>query len=141
LLDARGGLIGITTAASIRGLGVVIPSGIAWSTAAALVEHGGLKRGYLGLAGQPVQLGDGQREAGGPEEALLVVAVTKGGPAESAGIQVGDILTEFDGRAVGSPEELLDLLVAERIGRALPTRVLRGKTLMEVKIAVGERSR
>jgi S1-C subfamily serine protease len=141
LLDVRGGLIGITTAASIRGLGVVIPSGIARSTAAALLEHGGLKRGYLGLAGQPVHLSEGQREAGAPEEALLVVGVTAGSPAESAGLLVGDVLTEFDGHAVGSPEELLDLLVADRIGRAAPLRVLRGKTFMEVDVVVGERSR
>ena len=55
-LDTAGGLIGITTAAAIRGLGVVIPASIAWKTAAGVLEHGSLKRGYLGLAGQPVRL-------------------------------------------------------------------------------------
>src|SRR5438445_6216639 len=43
-LDTAGGLIGIATAASIRGLGVVIPAPIAWKTAATVLEHGGLKR-------------------------------------------------------------------------------------------------
>src|SRR5262245_21141681 len=47
-LAVDGGLLGVTTAASIRGLGVVIPAGIAWRTAATLAEHGSLKRGYLG---------------------------------------------------------------------------------------------
>ena len=60
-LDTSGGLLGIATAAAIRGLGVVIPASIAWKTAATLLEHGSLKRGYLGLAGQPVALPESQR--------------------------------------------------------------------------------
>jgi len=55
-LSASGGLVGIATASAIRGLGVVIPAAIAWKTAATVLEHGSLKRGYLGLAGQPVSL-------------------------------------------------------------------------------------
>src|SRR5207244_7968303 len=53
-LDTSGGLIGIATASEIRGLGVVIPAAIAWQTGATLLAHGGLKRGFLGIAGQPV---------------------------------------------------------------------------------------
>src|SRR5881296_1275448 len=55
-LDTAGALVGIATASAIRGLGVVIPAPIAWKTAATVLEHGSLKRGYLGLAGQPVAL-------------------------------------------------------------------------------------
>jgi S1-C subfamily serine protease len=139
LLGAGGALLGITTAASIRGLGVVIPAGIAWSTAAKLLEHGGLKRGYLGVAGQPVRLSDNQRGADGPEEALLVVGVTSGSPAAAAGLLVGDVLTEFDGSRIGSPEDLLDLLVGERVGRTVALRVLRGNVSTEVNVTVGER--
>ena len=94
-LDAGGGLIGIATAAAIRGLGVVIPASIAWKTAATILEHGQLKRGYLGIAGQPVRLPEGQQGSGGNigrEEALLVVGVTPGSPAAAAGILVGDVL-------------------------------------------------
>src|SRR5438132_4505878 len=47
LLDATGGLLGVATAAAIRGLGVIIPSAIAWKTAASLLEHGKVRRGYL----------------------------------------------------------------------------------------------
>jgi S1-C subfamily serine protease len=138
-VDTKGLLVGITTAAEIRGLGVVIPASIAWSTAAAVLHHGGSKRGYLGLTGQPVQLPEGQRGSDLREEALLVVGITAGSPAAEAGLLVGDVLTEFDGHAVSSPEDLLDLLVADRIGRTVPVRVLRGTALMEVAIAVGER--
>src|SRR5688572_27627836 len=62
-LDTAGGLIGVATAAEIRGLGVIIPAAIAWKTAAGVLEHGGLKRGFLGIAGQPVTLPESQRGA------------------------------------------------------------------------------
>src|SRR6185295_11729705 len=75
-VDTGGKLIGVPTAAAIRGLAVFIPVRIAWTTAAALIEHGTVKRGYLGLAGQPVRLPEGQRGTDDRDRALLVVAVT-----------------------------------------------------------------
>jgi S1-C subfamily serine protease len=140
-IDAAGGLLGVTTATSIRGLTVVIPASIAWKTAASVLEHGRLKRGYLGIAGQPVRLSKHQRAGDRPEtdEALLIVGVTDGSPAATAGIMVGDLVLEFDGEPVTSPEDLLDLLVGDRVGRRTTLRVLRGGVVTDVAIAVGER--
>jgi S1-C subfamily serine protease len=56
LLDTAGALIGVTTAMSIRGSHVVIPAGLAWQAVAAVSTHGRVRRGYLGVAGQPVAL-------------------------------------------------------------------------------------
>ena len=137
-VDTSGRLIGLTTASAIRGLGIVIPASIAWKTAAGVLEHGGLKRGYLGLASQPVQLSELQRTAD-RERALLVVTVTPGSPAAAAGLLVGDLLLDFDGQPVASPEDLLDLLVGERVGRAVPVRVLRGTQATDLPVTVGER--
>jgi len=138
-LDTSGGLIGISTAAAIRGLGVVIPASIAWTTAATVLEHGRLKRGYLGIAGQPVTLPDNQQRAVGREEGLLVVGVTSGSPAAAAGVLVGDVLLDFDGHPVESPEDLLDLLVGDRVGRSVPLRVLRGGAATDLTVTVGDR--
>jgi len=137
--DVSGHALGITTAAEIRGLRVVIPASIAWQTAATLLQHGRLKRGYLGLAGQPVALSDRQRGADGPEQALLIVGVSPDSPAEEAGILVGDILVEFDGHRLESPEDLLDLLLGDRVGRQVPLRVLRGGASQTLAVTVGER--
>jgi len=138
-LDTSGGLVGVTTAAAIRGLGVVIPASIAWKTAATLVEHGGLKRGYLGVAGQPVALAENQRAAHQRDDGLLVVGVTSGSPAASAGLLVGDLLLEFDGKPVHSPEDLLDLLLGDRVGRSVPLKLLRGQNAIDLAVIVGER--
>jgi len=139
-LDASGGLIGIPTAASIRGLAVVIPAPIAWKAAATLLEHGGIKRGYLGIAGQPVVLPDNQRGSRGTGNALLVVGVTKESPAAAAGLLVGDVLLALDDRVVESPDDLLDLLGGDRIGKPTALHLLRGGKEITVTVTVGERS-
>jgi serine protease Do len=139
-LDTEGRLIGMTTAASIRGLGVIIPSPIVWKTAAALLEHGKMRRGYLGIAGQPARLPESQRQNPERAEALLVVGVTHDSPAEAAGVLVGDLVLEFDGQPIESPEDLVARLHGDSIGRPLPLRVLRGTTVVELTIVAGERT-
>jgi S1-C subfamily serine protease len=137
-VDTTGALIGITTASTIRGLGVVIPSAIAWKTAHSLLEHGSVKRGYIGIAGQQVQLPEGQRP-GGRDEALLVIGVNADAPAAKAGILVGDVIVALDGQAVASPEDLLDLLAGDRVGKAATLRILRGGNATDVAVTVAER--
>jgi S1-C subfamily serine protease len=133
-LDMSGGLVGVATASEIRGLGVVIPAGIAWKTAATVLEHGRLKRGYLGIAGQPVTLTEGEER----RTALLVAGVTTDGPAARAGILVGDVVKALDGQPMASPEDLLDALVG-RIGQRAVLHVLRGGVPTDVTVTVGER--
>jgi len=138
-VDPTGALLGIATAAAIRGLGVVIPAGIAWKTASTLLEHGSLKRGYLGIAGQPVALSEQQSTAHGRDDGLLIVGVTSGSPAAAAGVNVGDLVLEFDGKPIHSPEDLLDLLLGDRVGRPVRLKLLRGGAAVDVDVTVGER--
>jgi S1-C subfamily serine protease len=139
-IDTAGGLLGVATSTTIRGTTVVIPASIAWATAASVLEHGSLKRGYLGIAGQPVALPEGQRSAD-RANALLVVAVNADGPAARAGVFVGDLVTALDGHPVSSPEDLFDLLLGDRVGRAVQLRVLRGGAEIELPITIGERQK
>jgi S1-C subfamily serine protease len=137
-VETSGKLLGIATSMTIRGTGVVIPAAIAWTAAATILEHGQVKRGHLGIAGQPVQLPEKQR-TGERDTALLVVGVTSGGPADGAGVLVGDIILAVDDHAVGSPQDLLDLLWTVPAGRTLHLAVLRGGSNLSVPIVVGER--
>ena len=137
-VDAGGALIGVTTAARIRGLAVVIPASIAWKTAATVLEHGGVTRGFIGIAVQPMAFPEEQRSAG-REHAVLVTAVTAGSPAARGGVIVGDVLLELDGQQLTSPEDLLDLLQGKKVGRRVSLRILRGGTPLDVPITVEER--
>jgi len=139
LLGVDGRLLGLTTAAAIRGLGVVIPAGIAWSTAAELLRRGTLKRGYLGIAAQPVRVSDKQKGVAGVDRALLVVDVKADTPADAAGLFVGDLLLSLDGQSLSSPDELLDLLVGERVGKSIAARVLRGGVVTDLAVTAEER--
>jgi serine protease Do len=138
-LDSSGGLIGIPTATSIRGLGVVIPAATAWKAAASALEHGRIKRGYLGIAGQPVTLPDHQRGTTGRDRGILTVAVTPGGPAANAGVLVGDILLAIDQAPVASPDELMDLMMKTGAGHHARLQILRGAVPAELSVTIGER--
>jgi serine protease DegQ len=139
-VGADGRLLGVTTAASIRGLGVVIPAGIAWNVAADLLQRGTLRRGYLGIAAQPARVSEKQRGAAATEQALLVVDVKPGTPADEAGLFVGDLLLSLDGHALASPDELFDLLVGDRVGKSAAVRLLRGGAAVDVSVTVAPRS-
>lgn len=139
-VDMSSQLIGIATAAAIRGLGVIIPAAIAWKTAGALLEHGRIRRGYLGIAGQQVELSERQRAGDRAEHALLIANVKNDSPAARAGLLVGDIMITFDGQPVESPEELLDLLSGDRVGSTVVTGVLRGDSVHEVRVTIADRA-
>ena len=124
---------------AIRGLGVVIPASIAWKTVATLLEHGQIKRGYLGLAGQRVRLADGQAGLEGRNEALLVVAVTPGSPAAGAGVLVGDLIVEFNAPPSRRPRNCSTRSPAIWSVVAVPVRVLRGGAPHELTATIGER--
>ena len=135
----NGELVGVATAASIRGLGVVIPASIAWQAAAELLGRRGQKRGYLGIAAQPIRVPQKQKGTAGADEALLIVGVKDGTPAADAGLLLGDVLLSLDGHTLASPEDLLDLLIGDRVGQAVSVRLLRGGVPADVKVTVGER--
>ncbi len=138
-VDAAGRVAGVATAAAIRGLGVIIPAAIAWRTAAEVLQHGRPKRGYLGLAGQPVQLAARQQQEISRERGLLIIGVTPDGPADRAGLLIGDVILDFDGQGIESAEDLLDLLSGDRVGRDIAIRLVRAGTSREITVTVAER--
>ena len=138
LFDASGKLTGVATASAIRGFGVVIPASIAWAAAAHVLAAGTPRRGFIGLAVQPVELPRSQQPEG-RERALLLIGITPGSPAEAAGLIVGDVLLDFDGHATESADDLLDLLTGSRVGQTFIARTLRGGAIREVQLTVAER--
>ena len=139
LIDARGNVLGILVSGWGRGAAFAIPADIAWRTAGTLSEQGSVKRGYLGILSQPVRLPDGQSLGLTQRGGLLVVGVEDGSPADRGGLIVGDILATLDGQPIEDTDDLLVLLAGDRVGRAVPVKLVRGGELAEVEITVGER--
>ena len=138
VFNARGALLGIATAAQIRSYGVVIPASIAWAAAETLLTSGTPRRGYIGVAVQPVEIPPSQRPEG-RDHALLVVGVSASGPAETAGVNVGDLILDVDAKASSSPEDLLDRLSEHAVGQTIVLNTLRGGTVREQRVVIGER--
>jgi S1-C subfamily serine protease len=138
VFDASGALAGIATATAIRGLGVVIPASIAWAAAAQVLATGTPRRGFIGVAVQPVELPAAQ-QVEGRARALVIVAVTPSSPADAAGVIVGDVLLDFDGQRTDSPGDLLDLLAGHRVGQTVTARILRGGAIRDLTVTVAER--
>ena len=139
LIDARGRVLGILVSSWGRGAAFAIPADVAWRTANALSERGSLKRGYLGILSQPVRLPNGERLGLTQGGGLLVVGVEEGSPAGRGGLIVGDILATLDGQPVEDTDDLLVLLNGDRVGHAVPVKLVRGGELAELEITVGER--
>ncbi|HEY4212956.1 MAG TPA: trypsin-like peptidase domain-containing protein [Steroidobacteraceae bacterium] len=141
LVDAEGRLLGMGTSGLARGAGVVIPMSNIGRVVAQLVAHGRVARGYLGLALQPVELPDRVAEDLELKGArgLLIAAVEKGGPGESAGLYVGDILISLDGRPCARAEDALVALGSMVAGKTVAVGAIRGGQPVEVTLTLGER--
>ena len=70
---------------------------------------------------------------------MLVTGVAAGGPADTAGVLIGDVVVGLDDQPVRSIDDLLALLAGDRVGRTVPLRVLRGGAALDVTVTVAER--
>jgi S1-C subfamily serine protease len=141
LVDAGGRVLGINTSALSRAAALAIPSVTVERVADQLLAQGRVRRGYVGLGMQPVRLGEAlvKELALEGDVGLMVVSVEPGGPADRAGILLGDVLLSLDGIAVSDPSELMALLSGERVGTPATARLVRAGKLTEVGLTIGER--
>lgn len=141
LIDTEGRVLGLNTSGLARGISLTIPTAAAWLVAEILVQHGHVRRGFLGVRSQPVPIPALQQQALGrdQESGLLLVGLETGGPAEQAGLLVGDILVAIAGQPVGDADELLTRLVGSIVGQPTPLQVLRGGQPLLITVTIGER--
>jgi S1-C subfamily serine protease len=141
LVNSEGEVLGLNTSGLTRGSSLTIPVKVAWRVAEALAKHGSIKRGYLGVRTQPVEIPEAARKALQREQGqgLLVLWLEEGGPAEKGGLLVGDILVGVSGQPVGDPDDLFAALNSETVGKAVAVEVLRGGRPETVQVTVAER--
>jgi S1-C subfamily serine protease len=139
--DPQGQVLGLASAALARHHGVVVPAASIDRVADALLAHGRVRRGHLGIAAQPVPLSAAMRSAADVDSdtGLLVSGIGEDSAAARAGLLVGDILVSVGGRPVTSIEALRDLLGADRIGSRLRVVLLRGGRREELSAEVDEK--
>lgn len=141
LVNTEGEVLGLNTSGLTRGSALTIPVKGAWQVADALATHGSVKRGYLGVRSQPVEIPDAARDALKREQkhGLLVLWLEESGPAAKGGLFVGDILVGVNGQQVSDPDDLFSALGSDTVGKSVPVEVLRGGRHETVNVTVGER--
>ena len=140
LVDGAGHVLGVVTGMAIRGTTVVVPAAIAWAAGRDVVAHGGARQGFLGVSSMAVTLPARQR-ADGPAHGLLVTGVVPDGPADAAGVLVGDVIVAFGDAPIAEADDLLTLLRGHQVGQAASVAVLRGGVRTPVAVTVGTRPR
>lgn len=143
LFNMKGEVVGMNSQIYSRsggymGLSFAIPIDVAMDVQTQLRSVGRVSRGRIGVVIQEVSkdLADsfGLAEAAG----ALVASVDKGGPADRAGIQTGDIITRFDGKAVQSSGDLPRIVTATKPGTRVPVQVWRKGGSKNLMVAVVE---
>lgn len=142
LINGEGQIYGINTSGFRSGGAITIPANVAWKIAETLAKHGKIKRGYLGIRSQTVNIpAEAQSELKREQETgLLIVGLEAESPAGKGGIMVGDILVGVAGQPIEHHDELFARLSGDVVGRSVPMDVLRGGKLQVVNVVVGERS-
>jgi serine protease Do len=143
LVDVDGRLVGINTfilsqAGGSEGLGFALPAPIVSLAYKSLREKGHVDRRVIGLGIQritpPVARGLALPRAFG----LLVCDVVPGGPGEAAGVKIGDVVIEADGRAISTPSQLDGSMYAHDVKEPLRLAVLREGVRVELAVTVRE---
>jgi S1-C subfamily serine protease len=142
LLNARGEVVGINTRGPGQGRAVTVPVATVNRVVEELLKTGHIARPYLGIAMQPVEVPENMRSKLPAETraGLLVVHIENGGPAEKAGLFLGDVLFEVAGKTVEHVDAIQDSLATAKVGDALRVRILRAGEIKPVSITLGDRA-
>ena len=138
LVSSGGQVLGLNTSSLLRGIALAVPTSTLDRVVEALLSHGRVRRGYLGVGAQPVRLPAGLAEQVNQETGLLLVSVEPGGPAEKAGLVLGDTIVTLNGQPTRHLDDLLALLGSESIDTALPAGVLRGGSIQQFTVKIGD---
>ena len=138
LVEAGGGILGMNSSALARGVSVTLPTATIRRVVEALMTHGRVRRGFLGIKAQPVRLPQNIAAEVGQETGLLLASVEADSPADQSGLLLGDTLLSFDNQPVRHMDDLLAVLSGDRAGQSVQARILRGGQLQTVSVAIGE---
>lgn len=141
VIDAHGRAMGMATPRFARFGAIAIPLPTVNRVVDVLLEKGHIPRGYLGIGLQSIRLPDVLRQSLQRTEkgAAIVLEVEPNGPANKAGIVIGDILISLAGLPVTRLEDIHSHLRAEVIAKPLALKFIRGGAIQETSIVVGER--
>jgi serine protease DegS len=144
LITANGELIGINTAIFSRsggsqGIGFAIPMSLARSSMAQIVERGYVSRGWLGVEIQELSPLLAESFGLDSQAGIVIAGVLRGGPADKAGLEPGDVITHIEEQAVANAHAALSSITQTQPGQQIRIRGLRAGEAFERQATVAER--
>lgn len=144
LVDANGNLVGINTAIYSRsggsmGIGFAISADMAKQVMESLVRDGRVSRGFIGVEPQDVNTDIAETFKLPAPEGSIIAGIQRGGPAEKAGMRVGDVVVAVNTAKVRNSSELLSNVAALTPGQRATFTVIRDGKSAELKVTVTER--
>ncbi|MGB0034999.1 MAG: trypsin-like peptidase domain-containing protein [Candidatus Acidiferrales bacterium] len=147
LVNMAGDVIGINTAIytgsrGFEGVGFALPSNTAITVYDQLVTVGKVTRGSIGITFQEERSNNPvlMKELGAPY-GIVVEAVESGSPAEKAGLQPGDVITNVNGHPVHTGADLVNPIAQTAIGQSVLIRFVHNKEAKEATLTVADRSK
>ena len=142
LVNDQGQLVGICTlyssdTESFAGIGYAIPSDYATQIADKIIAGETVTHAYIGLSMQTVNAQNAFRNNLAVNQGAYVVEVTKGGPADKAGIEVGDVITGIDNEEITSADGAILAIRSHDIGDTVTVRVMRGDEEKSFEVTLG----
>ena len=143
LVDMEGRLVGINTAILSRtggnqGIGFAIPSNMARPIQDALLKHGRVARGWLGIAIQPITAELVKAMGLDSKRGVLVSQVSPESPASRGGMKSGDVVPSVGGTATDTVGQLQNRVAATGAGKTVSISVLRGGKTQRLSVSLGE---
>lgn len=144
LINTDGELIGINTAVLAQTLGTdgisfAIPVNMVRGVMDQILEHGRVRRGWLGVSSEELPRGMAATLGIDPPVALRISSVDQNGPAARAGIHIDDLVTHLNGQPILNAQEALNRVAAMTPGSVLEIRAVRGKAHMTFKATLEDR--
>jgi len=139
LVDSSGKALGLNSSVLLRGVSVSVPVPTIRRTVDTLVKHGRVQRAYLGVGAQVARLPEELAKQLDQETGLLVVSVEPDSPAHEAGLVLGDTIVALAGEPIRHLDDLLAALGGNSVGEAVTVKILRGGSIQELSVTVGER--
>ncbi len=140
LVSATGQFIGLNSSALMRGISLTVQTPSIIYVADNLLQHGKMRRGYLGVGVQPARLPAGLVETLGQKSGALIVSVEADSPAEKAGLFLGDTIVGLGSAKVTDMEGLLAALGGLAPGSATTVKIVRGGQVHDLGVTIGEKA-
>lgn len=145
LVNIQGGLVGINTAiasptGTFAGYGFAVPANIVQKVVEDLIEYGTVQRGVLGVMIRTVNSNLAQQEKLDVNQGVFVDSLLENSAAAEAGLQVGDVITAVNDRAVNTSPELQGLIARYRPGEEVKLTINRQGQQKSIKVTLSNRA-